>query len=102
MPETFGRRLAGRLDELKLTQADLARYLKDRGIPTTRQSVNAWCAGETRPATWKRTAIYDFLAIAPRDRGDWTELLLARKEDASPIAADDVETENEGTPAGPL
>jgi hypothetical protein len=94
MAETFGSRLSARLVALTLTQADLARYLSERGIRTTRQSVNAWCAGETRPSTWKRSAIYDFLAIPPKERGDWTELLLAKKDASSPLDEDDVPTEH--------
>lgn len=78
--DTFDKLLSARLTELGLTQPDLAKYLTEKGIETTKQSVNGWCTGATRPQRWKRDAIYDFLGLRQRERSQWTEALLARKD----------------------
>src|SRR5688500_17367391 len=76
----FARLLTDRLQALDMTQVQLATHLTDRGIPTTKQSVHAWCTGETRPETWKRNTLYDVLAVPLAERADWTEALLARRD----------------------
>jgi hypothetical protein len=80
---TFADLLSSRLSELGTTQTALASELSERGIPTTKQSVNAWCRGETRPDAWKRTVIYDALAVPLCDRQRWTDALLARRDGAA-------------------
>lgn len=77
---SFADLLTDRLKALDITQTALASELSERGIPTTKQSVNAWCRGETRPDAWKRVAIYDALAVPLADRPRWTDALLAKRD----------------------
>lgn len=81
---SFAELLTSRLAELGMTQVALASILSEtKGIPTTKQAVNGWCTGDTRPETWKRTAIYDVLAVPLADRAAWTDALLAKREEVA-------------------
>lgn len=85
----FAARLTGRLAEIGLNQVELAKLLTRLGIPTTKQVVNQWCHGTTRPEGWKRHQLYDALAIPLEEREAWTDALLARRDgnrpDPSPV-----------------
>lgn len=80
----FAARLSGRMAELGVNQVELARLLTDRGIPTSKQVVNQWCGGSTRPEGWKRHQLFDALAIPLEERDAWTDALLARRDGNRP------------------
>lgn len=86
MEQEFAKLLAERLKKIELGQSDLAAALAGRGIPTSRQVVHRWCAGETRPEPWKWGVLLDTLLVPAAERKGWEEALAARPPVRSEVA----------------
>lgn len=72
----FKELLAARIAELGTTDAGVARMLtSERGIETSRQSVQQWTSGDHIPAGWKWSALLDVLGIVEPARTEWREAL---------------------------
>jgi hypothetical protein len=82
----FHELLSARIVELESSDADIARALThERGIETSRQSVQQWTSGSHVPAPWKWSALLDVLGIVEPARSEWrTALELAARPRVSP------------------
>jgi hypothetical protein len=86
----FSVLLKSRIAELDTTVADVARRLtEDRGIRTSRQSVDAWADGTYRPESWKWSALLDTLGVTGADREEWRAALEAAPAPGARPEADD-------------
>lgn len=80
---TFAELLAARLADMNASQADLARYLTLRGIPTTRQAVSDWCDGTSRPLAWKWKTLFHVVGVTAAQRTAWIDALTAKTDRAT-------------------
>lgn len=76
----FHTLLTRRAKELRSGHADIARWMSQRGVATSKQSVHQWATGQARPEPWKWSTLLDVLGIAEPHRVTWRTALEAPPE----------------------